>query len=122
MALSHSRRDSGMNYWPGFVDAMSTLILSVIFLLTVFMVAQFFLSQEVSGKNTALARLTGQISRLSELLSLEKTGKANLEEQVAQLRASLSATEGERERLPAPSKPPRTTRRERPMPASLARS
>jgi hypothetical protein len=101
MALSHSRRDSGMNYWPGFVDALSTLILSVIFLLTVFMVAQFFLSQEVSGKNTALARLTAQISRLSELLSLEKTGKANLEEQVAQLRASLSAAEGERERFRA---------------------
>jgi len=36
MALSRSRRDSGMNYWPGFVDALSTLILSIIFLLTVF--------------------------------------------------------------------------------------
>jgi hypothetical protein len=70
MALFRNRRDSGMNYWPGFVDALSTLILSIIFLLTVFMVAQFFLSQEVSGKNTALARLTAQISRLSELLSL----------------------------------------------------
>jgi chemotaxis protein MotB len=58
MALFRSRRDSGMNYWPGFVDALSTLILSIIFLLTVFMIAQFFLSQEVSGKNTALARLT----------------------------------------------------------------
>jgi hypothetical protein len=87
MALLRSRRDSGMNYWPGFVDALSTLILSIIFLLTVFMVAQFFLSQEVSGKNTMLARLTAQISRLAELLSLEKTGKANLEEQAAQLRA-----------------------------------
>ena len=40
MALARSRRD-GMNYWPGFVDALSTLVLSVIFLLTVFMVAQF---------------------------------------------------------------------------------
>ena len=75
MALSRSRRDSGMNYWPGFVDALSTLILSIIFLLTVFMVAQFFLSQEVSGKDTALARLTAQISRLSDLLSLERAGK-----------------------------------------------
>jgi chemotaxis protein MotB len=51
MALSRSRRDNGMNYWPGFVDALSTLVLSIIFLLTVFMVAQFFLSQEVSGKS-----------------------------------------------------------------------
>ncbi len=98
MAL-RSRRDSGMNYWPGFVDALSTLILSIIFLLTVFMVAQFFLSQEVAGKDTALARLNAQISRLSDLLSLERTGKASLEDEVAQLRASLSAAEGERERL-----------------------
>ena len=99
MALSRSRRDSGMNYWPGFVDALSTLILCVIFLLTVFMVAQFFLSQEVAGKDTALARLNAQISRLSQLLSLEQTGKANLEDQMSQLRASLSAAEGERDRL-----------------------
>jgi chemotaxis protein MotB len=99
MALSRTRRDSGMNYWPGFVDALSTLVLSVIFLLTVFMVAQFFLSQEVAGKDTALARLNAQISRLSQLLSLEQTGKANLQDEVAQLRASLSAAEGERDRL-----------------------
>jgi chemotaxis protein MotB len=98
MALSRSR-DSGMNYWPGFVDALSTLLLSIIFLLTVFMVAQFFLSQEVAGKDTALARLNAQISRLSELLSLEQTGKTSLEEEIAQLRASLSAAEGERDRL-----------------------
>ena len=99
MALSRLNRDNGMNYWPGFVDALSTLILSIIFLLTVFMVAQFFLSQEVSGKDTALARLNAQISRLSDLLSLERTGKANLEDQLAQMRASLSAAQGERDRL-----------------------
>ncbi len=99
MALPRSRHDSGMNYWPGFVDALSTLILSIIFLLTVFMVAQFFLSQEVAGKDTALARLNAQISRLSDLLSLERTGKTNLEDELAQLRASLSAAEGERDRL-----------------------
>ncbi len=99
MALPRSRRDSGMNYWPGFVDALSTLILSIIILLTVFMVAQLFLSQEVAGQDTALARLNAQISRLSDLLSLERTGKVSLEEEVAQLRASLSATVGERDRL-----------------------
>ena len=99
MALSRTRRDSGMNYWPGFVDALSTLILSIIFLLTVFMVAQFFLSQEVAGKDTALSRLNAQISQLSNLLSLERTGKTNLEDEVARLRASLSVAEGERDRL-----------------------
>jgi chemotaxis protein MotB len=99
MALSRFRRDSEMNYWPGFVDALSTLILSIIFLLTVFMVAQFFLSQEVTGKDTALARLSAQISRLSDLLSLERSGKTSLEEEIARLRSSLSSAEGERDRL-----------------------
>jgi chemotaxis protein MotB len=98
MALSRSRRDS-MNYWPGFVDALSTLILSIIFLLTVFMVAQFFLSQEVAGKDTALQTLNAKILQLSQLLSLEQTGKTTLEDQVAQLRASLNAAEGERDHL-----------------------
>jgi len=106
MALSRSRRDSGMNYWPGFVDALSTLVLSVIFLLTVFMVAQFFLSQEVAGKDTALARLNAQIARLSQLLSLEQTGKSSLQDEVAKLRSSLSAAESERDRLRAATNQP----------------
>ena len=104
MALARTRRE-GMNYWPGFVDALSTLVLSVIFLLTVFMVAQFYLSQEVAGKDTALDRLNAQIARLSQLLSLERTGKANLQDEVAQLRASLSAAQSERDRLRASSGP-----------------
>ena len=55
MALSRSRRnDSSFNYWPGFVDALSTLVLAVVFLLSVFLVVQFFLSQEVTGKDKAL--------------------------------------------------------------------
>src|SRR5436853_6508920 len=99
MALARARRsDSGMNYWPGFVDALSTLILGIIFLLTVFVVVQFYLTQEVTGKDTALTRLTAQIAQLTELLSLEKTGKLSLEEQIAQMRASLASAEGERDR------------------------
>jgi chemotaxis protein MotB len=106
MALARFRRDSGMNYWPGFVDALSTLVLSVIFLLTVFMVAQFFLSQEVAGKDTALARLNAQIARLSQLLSLEQTGKSSLQDEVSKLRASLNAAENERDRLRAATNQP----------------
>ena len=98
MALARSRRDRGVDYWPGFVDALSTLILGIIFLLSVFVVVQFFLSQEVTGKDTALTRLSARIAQLTELLSLEQTGKLTLEEQIAQLRASLAATEGERDR------------------------
>src|SRR5678815_3154857 len=99
MALARVRRgESGMNYWPGFVDALSTLILGIIFLLTVFVVVQFYLTQEVTGKDTALSRLTAQIAQLTELLSLEKTGKMSLEEQIAQMRASLASAEGDRDR------------------------
>src|SRR6188474_1037348 len=98
MALARARRDSGMNYWPGFVDALSTLVLGIIFLLTIFVVLQFYLTQEVTGKDTALSRLTAQIAQLTELLSLEKTGKMSLEEQLASLRSSLSGAENERDR------------------------
>jgi chemotaxis protein MotB len=100
MALARTRRgDSGMNYWPGFVDALSTLILGIIFLLTVFVVVQFYLQQEVAGKDTALTRLNAQIAQLTELLGLEKTGKTDLESQLAQLRATLATAETERDRL-----------------------
>src|SRR2546428_6085556 len=98
MALARARRDAGMNYWPGFVDALSTLILGIIFLLSVFVVVQFYLTQEVSGKDTALSRLNAQIAQLTELLSLEKTGKLSLEEQLVQIQSNLAAAEGERER------------------------
>ena len=66
MALSSRRRYRPVDYWPGFVDALSTLILGIIFLLTVFMVVQFFLSQEVAGKDTALSRLNQQIAQLGD--------------------------------------------------------
>src|SRR5512141_2520321 len=100
MALARTRRgESGMNYWPGFVDALSTLILSIIFILTVFVVVQFYLQQEVAGKDTALNRLNAQIAQLTELLSMEKAGKADVEQQIAQLRASLIGAESERDRL-----------------------
>jgi len=99
MALARTRRgDSGMNYWPGFVDALSTLILSIIFILTVFVVVQFYLQQEVAGKDTALNKLNAQIAQLTELLSMEKSGKSEAEDQLAQLRASLATAEGDRDR------------------------
>src|SRR6202161_1775843 len=98
MAIARNRRERTVDYWPGFVDALSTLLLGIIFLLTVFVVVQFYLSQEVSGKDTALSRLNAQIEQLTELLSLEKSGKVSVEEELAQLRSNLSATEGERDR------------------------
>jgi chemotaxis protein MotB len=100
MALARIRRgESGMNYWPGFVDALSTLILSIIFLLSVFVVVQFYLQQEVQGKNTALEELNVQIAQLTDLLSMEKAGKANVEKQLGALQATLSSTQSERDKF-----------------------
>src|SRR5690348_8166307 len=99
MPLARRRGESGMNYWPGFVDALSTLILGIIFLLTVFVVVQFYLQQEVAGKDTALSRLNAQIAELTSLLSLEKSGKSDLESQLAALRATLTSAESERDKL-----------------------
>src|SRR2546430_17452275 len=98
MDRARGRREV-MNYWPGFVDALSTLLLGIIFLLSVFVVVQFFLSQEVTGKDTALSRLNAQIAQLTDLLSLERTGKVSLEDQIASLRANLAGAESERDRI-----------------------
>jgi len=100
MALARSRRgERTVDYWPGFVDALATLVLGIIFLLSVFVVVQFFLSQEVTGKDTALQRLNVQIAELTELLAMERTGKTTLEETMAALRSSLATAESERDRL-----------------------
>jgi chemotaxis protein MotB len=102
MALARTRRgESGMNYWPGFVDALSTLILSIIFLLSVFVVVQFYLQQEVQGKNAALQRLNAQIAGLAEQLSMAKSDKADLESQLAGLQASLAGAQSDRDKYQA---------------------
>ena len=99
MALARRSRERGIDYWPGFVDALSTLVLGIVFLLSVFVIVQFFLSQEVTGKDTALARLNAQLAQLTEMLSLEKIGKASVEDTLASLRANLATSEADRDRL-----------------------
>src|SRR5258706_9979969 len=100
MALARARRnETGFNYWPGFVDALSTLVLSIVFLLSVFLVVQFFLSQEVTGKDKALEQLNAKIAQLNDLLSLEKLGRRNLDAQLSQMRAGLASAEAERDRV-----------------------
>ncbi len=100
MAISRSRySERGVNYWPGFVDALATLLLAIMFLLSVFVLIQFFLSQEISGKDEVLNRLNSQIEELTSLLALEQSNKQDLEDSIANLQASLASTEDERSRL-----------------------
>lgn len=98
---TRSRRSQVTNYWPGFVDALSSLLLVIIFMLSLFMLAQFFLNQEILGKDTAMSRLNSQIAELTELLQLERANSSDLESTIATLTATLSSTEGERDGLAA---------------------
>jgi chemotaxis protein MotB len=99
VTTGRSRRSQVTNYWPGFVDALSSLLLVIIFLLSLFMLSQFFLGQEISGKDTAMTRLNAQIAELSNLLQLEKANSGDLESNLATLQATLSTTSAERDRL-----------------------
>ncbi|MBA3447464.1 MAG: peptidoglycan -binding protein [Pseudaminobacter sp.] len=99
MALARARRDRRVDYWPGFVDALSTLLLSIMFLLSVFVLAQFLLSREISGKDEVLSRLNSQINELTQLLALEQSNTQDTQDSLANLEASLSAAEAERTRL-----------------------
>lgn len=94
-----SRRGESANYWPGFVDALSTLLLVFVFLLSMFMLAQYYVSQESSGKDSALRRLNRQLNELTNLLSLEKgKSKSNLDE-LSALRATISSLKADNTRL-----------------------
>ncbi|ATU90485.1 peptidoglycan -binding protein [Phyllobacterium zundukense] len=100
MALGRNRKAlRHVDYWPGFVDALSTLLLSIMFLLSVFVLAQFLLSQEITGKDAVLNRLNSQINELTQLLSLEQGNKQDLEDTIANLQASLTNAQNEQSRL-----------------------
>ena len=89
------------DYWPGFVDAMSSLLLVLIFLLTIFMITQFFLNQLVTSKDSALENLRSQIAELVSQLALERREKADLQVTILSLQDSLAAATAEQERLAA---------------------
>ncbi|MGE7156640.1 peptidoglycan -binding protein [Methylorubrum rhodesianum] len=101
MASARARSQRSLNVWPGYVDALATLLLAVVFLLTVFVVGQFFLSQELTGRDAVLNRLNRQIADLTDLLALERSSRRAQEEAAAGLRNTLTATEAERDRLRA---------------------
>ncbi len=99
MALSRSHRRDEVNFWPGFVDALSTMLIGIVFLLSVFVLGQFFLSQELTGKDTALERLNRQISELTDLLALERSSNRQAQENLQLLQSSLTREQAERGRI-----------------------
>jgi len=98
--MARSRRDlrqSSTDIWPGFVDALSTLLLVIIFLLVVFVLGQFFLSQLLEGKDSKLLSLEQAIAELTDQLSLEQDTNSELRRSVAQLTADLQTANADRE-------------------------
>lgn len=98
--MPRSRRTGATaDIWPGFVDALSTLLLVIIFLLVFFMLAQFFLSQALTGREERVNRLTQQLNEITELLSLERDANEELKLTVSQLSSQLESSTAERDSL-----------------------
>ena len=92
MAARARRAQRSTNIWPGFVDALATLLMVIMFLVMVFVLAQFFLNEALSGRDAALRKLEIQVSELAELLGLERAQSEDLRLNVAQLSEELQAS------------------------------
>jgi chemotaxis protein MotB len=91
MALRARRHNgNGLEAWPGYVDALSTLLMVIIFVLLVFVLAQAFLSVALSKRENALEKVTRQLAQMSDAFSVEHDSNASLQLSVAQLTKQLS--------------------------------
>jgi chemotaxis protein MotB len=88
------RRDSSL-IWPGFVDAVTTLLMVLMFVLTIFTIMQSILRDQITSQDTELDDLTAQVAGLTEALGLEKARAATLETEIGSLRAGLAAARAE---------------------------
>ena len=103
MAATSARRRGGMpDYtWPGYVDALTTLLMVLIFLLTLFSVGQFTLSSALNTRDTAIDRLGKQVGDLASQLSIEKKATQSLQKDLEQLTLQLSQERTQRDKLGA---------------------
>ncbi len=99
MPAQARRARSATNIWPGFVDALATLLMVIIFLLMIFVVAQFYLNDALIGRDKALDKLNQQVVELAELLSLERRESRDLRNNVAQISTELQSSLAERDNL-----------------------
>jgi chemotaxis protein MotB len=100
MAFSSRRqRRSSIDIWPGFVDALSQLVMVIIFVLLVFTAGQFYLTDALSGRDAALQRLTAQINALTERLSLEERTSKDLRLNLSELSRQLQEATARKDEL-----------------------
>ena len=101
MATRARRGRIAVDIWPGFVDALATLLMVIMFLLMIFVVSQFYLSEVLSGRDAALEQLNREVAELANLLALEESANEDLQSTVAQLTSELQSTLSDREKLAA---------------------
>jgi chemotaxis protein MotB len=99
MPSSRSRSYNAASYWPGFVDALAALLVVVVFLIMVFALAQAFLSDALSGRDTVLEQLTAELEELGQMLNLERDSNLKLQLSIAQLSSDLKSSISERDLL-----------------------
>lgn len=90
-------RRRGLDIWPGFVDALTSLIMVMIFVLMLFAIGQFVLTDSLAGKNRALDDLNARVAALAKTLSLTQDSNRQLDGKVKELSASLGSTGAERD-------------------------
>ncbi|MAC90547.1 MAG: chemotaxis protein MotB [Maricaulis maris] len=90
--------DNG-DHWPGFVDALATLLLVIVFLLSIFVAGQFALSRALTGRDEQLAALNAQLAQLADELALTQSENTELEIRVSGLESEISGLEAERDAL-----------------------
>ncbi len=88
--MTQTRRRRPLDIWPAFVDATASLLMVVVFALLLAIIGHLVLSNALTGRDSALADLNSRISKLAEILSLEKAESAKLEEQLALRTANLN--------------------------------
>jgi chemotaxis protein MotB len=99
MSTLAARRRRTVDFWPGFVDALSSLLMVLVFLLMIFTVGQFVLSDALSGRDKQLASLNAELAALAKSLSMEQSAKVQALQKIDELSVSLASTSGERDAL-----------------------
>ena len=94
-----NRRGRQVEVWPGYVDVLSNLLMVIVFVLMIFVIGQLFLSQILTGKDEALAKLNKQLAELADMLSLEQASNTQLKSQIQQLSGELTRSTAERDDL-----------------------
>jgi len=97
--MARLARRRPLDFWPGFVDALASLLMVMVFVILIFVIGQFVLADAVSGRDRALAQLNAELAALAQTLSLEKSARERADLQVGELSASLATSEREREAL-----------------------